>query len=289
MMIFSDVLLTVDFDRTLTGPDSKIPQRNLDAVAFFMENGGSFTVNTGRSTATFRDYLGKLPVNAPILMYNGSARWENGRLTGLKLLDMDVWDTLNTVRREFPYINLEVQGVDCHYLIDPQPEFAAYYDALHWDYRIPRPGEDLGPFLKFALAGTPRANAVSTLFEATAQEEAAFDAAQARILELWGDRVVVYRAAPRMIDVHAKGVSKIAAARQLQQELGKKILVCAGDAENDMPMLEGADYAFCPADGVVADRFPTVCNCGEGAIADVIYKKIPEILGFHLDICGEVC
>ena len=35
--MFSDVLLTVDFDRTMTGPDSKIPQRNLDAVAFFME------------------------------------------------------------------------------------------------------------------------------------------------------------------------------------------------------------------------------------------------------------
>ena len=94
----------------------------------------------------------------------------------------------------------------------------------------------------------------------------------------------VYRAAPRIIDVHAKGVSKIAAARQLQQELGKKILVCAGDAENDIPMLEGADYAFCPADGVVANRFPTVCNCTDGAVADVIYKKIPEILGFTLDI-----
>ena len=94
----------------------------------------------------------------------------------------------------------------------------------------------------------------------------------------------VYRAAPRIIDVHAKGVSKIAAARQLQQELGKKILVCAGDAENDIPMLEGADYAFCPADGMVADRFPNVCNCADGAIAEVIYKKIPEILGFRLDI-----
>ena len=51
--MFSDILLTVDFDRTLTGPDSKIPQRNLDAIAFFMENGGKFTVNTGRSVATF--------------------------------------------------------------------------------------------------------------------------------------------------------------------------------------------------------------------------------------------
>lgn len=281
--MFSDVLMTVDFDRTFTGPDSKIPQRNLDAVAFFTEHGGSFTVNTGRSVPSFSKYLGKLPVNAPVLMYNGSARWEDGKLTDLKCLDMDLWETVKTVRKEFPDMNLEIQGVDCHYLIDPEPAFTAFYDALKWGYRVPQPGEDLGPFLKFALAGSPRSKSVATLYESSEAETAAFDAAQVRIKELWGDKVVVYRAAPRIVDIHANGVSKIAAARQLQKELGKKILVCVGDAENDVPMLEGADYAFCPADGAVANRFPNVCNCVDGAIADVIYKKIPEILGFTLD------
>ena len=282
--MFSDVLMTVDFDRTMTGPDSKIPQRNLDAVAFFMENSGTFTVNTGRSVASFQKHLGKLPVNAPILMYNGSARWEDGKLTDLKRLDLDLWDTVKTVRDAFPNMNLEIQGVDFHYLIDPEPAYVGFYDALKWGYRIVQPGDDLGPFLKFALAGSPRKKSVATLFESDAGELEAFDAAQAKILELWGDKVEVYRAAPRIIDVHAKGVSKIAAARQLQKELGKKILVCVGDAENDIPMLDGADYAYCPADGVVADRYKTVCNCADGAIADVIYKKIPEILGICLDI-----
>ena len=282
--MFSDVLLTVDFDRTMTGPDSKIPQRNLDAVAFFMANGGTFTVNTGRSMASFRKHLGKVPVNAPILMYNGSARWENGVLSDLKILDLDLWETVQKVREEFPGMNLEIQGVDYHYLIDPDPAYLGFYQALKWAHRVVEPGEDLGPFLKFAIAGSPKSKSVATLFDISEAEDAAFDAAQDRLLQLWGNKVEVYRAAPRIIDVHAKGVSKIAAARQLQQELGKKILVCAGDAENDIPMLEGADYAFCPADGVVANRFPTVCNCTDGAVADVIYKKIPEILGFTLDI-----
>jgi HAD superfamily hydrolase (TIGR01484 family) len=282
--MFSDVLMTVDFDRTMTGPDSKIPQRNLDAVAFFMENGGSFTINTGRSVSSFRKHLDKVPVNAPILLYNGSARWEDGHLTHMQLLDMDLWETVDAVQKEFPGMNLEIQGVDYHYLINPTEDFVAFYDALKWNYKVVQPGEDLGPFMKFALAGSPRSKSVATLFDISEKEDAAFDAAQQRIMDLWGDKVVVYRAAPRIIDVHAKGVSKIAAARQLQAELGKKILVCAGDAENDIPMLEGADYAFCPADGVVANRFETVCNCADGAIADIIYKKIPEILGLSLDI-----
>ena len=281
--MFSDVLLTVDFDRTMTGPDSKIPQRNLDAVAFFMENGGTFTINTGRSVSSFKKHLGKVPVNAPILMYNGSARWENGQLTQLKLLDMDLWETVNTLRAQFPGMNLEIQGTDAHYLIDPEPAYVAFYDALKWGYRIAKPGDDLGPFMKFALAGSPKSKSVATLFDISEKEDAAFDAAQARILELWEGKVEVYRAAPRIIDVHAKGVSKIAAARQLQKELGKKILICAGDAENDIPMLEGADFAFCPSDGMVANRFPNVCACAQGAIADIIYKKIPEILGLSLD------
>ena len=282
--MFSDVLLTVDFDRTMTGPDSSIPQRNLDAVAFFMENGGTFTINTGRSVSSFHKHLGKLPVNAPVLMYNGSARWDNGVLTDLKLLDFDLWETVKTVRTLFPDMNLEIQGTQYHDLVEPEEAYATFYDALGWPYRIVNDGDDLGPFVKFALAGSPRSKGVATLFECTPEELAAFDAAQEKLVEMWGDKIEVYRAASRIIDVHAKGVSKIAAARQLQQELGKKILVCVGDAENDMPMLEGADYAYCPADGVVADRFENVCNCADGAVADVIYKKIPEILGLSIDI-----
>ena len=282
--MFSDVLLTVDFDRTMTDPKSKIPQSNLDAVAFFMENGGTFTINTGRSVSSFHKHLGHLPVNAPVLMYNGSARWENGVLTDLKLLDLDLWETVKTVRELFPHMNLEIQGTQYHDLVEPEEAYAKFYVQLGWPHRIVNPGDDLGPFVKFALAGSPRSKGVATLFECTPEELADFDAAQAKLVELWGDKIEVYRAASRIIDVHAKGVSKIAAARQLQQELGKKILVCVGDAENDMPMLEGADYAYCPADGVVADRFENVCNCADGAVADVIYKKIPEILGFSLDI-----
>ena len=282
--MFSNVLMTVDFDRTMTDPKSKIPQRNLDAVAFFMENGGTFTINTGRSVSSFHKHLGHLPVNAPVLMYNGSARWENGVLTDLKLLDLDLWETVKTVRELFPHMNLEIQGTQYHDLVEPEGAYAKFYVQLGWPHRIVNPGDDLGPFVKFALAGSPRSKGVATLFECTPEELADFDAAQAKLVELWGDKIEVYRAASRIIDVHAKGVSKIAAARQLQQELGKKILVCVGDAENDIPMLEGADYAFCPADGVVADRFETVCNCADGAVADVIYKKIPEILGFSLDI-----
>lgn len=281
MGIYSDILLTVDFDRTLTAPDSTIPERNLEAIEYFMENGGKFTVNTGRSTGTFWQYLDTIPANAPFLLYNGSAAWENGALAHCVPISLDVWQTMETVHRLFPDMNLEIQGIRQHYLIDPEPEMVALCQNLGWRHSIAQWGEDVGPFLKFSLWGTPQTPVVSSVFSATAEQQARFSEAEQTLLRLFGENVEVFRAAPRIIDVHAKGVSKIKAARRLQAQLGRRLLVCVGDAENDIPMLDGADYAFCPADGVVAERYETVCPCAEGSIADVIYKKIPQILAIQ--------
>ena len=82
---FSDILLTVDYDRTLTAPDSTIPARNLEAIGYFMENGGAFTVNTGRSVPMSRAFLDKVPANVPLLLYNGSAAYN--RETGMAEAD----------------------------------------------------------------------------------------------------------------------------------------------------------------------------------------------------------
>ena len=275
--MFSEVLLTVDFDRTLTGMDGKIPERNLEAIRYFMENGGTFTVNTGRSTNTMKAHM-DVPVNAPLLLYNGSAAWENGALINCREIDLPVWETLDKVHALFPDVTIEVQAVDTHYFIYYTPGAVSYYENMGWDYKIAEHGQDMGPFLKFTLFADSCTNTVSGLYMGTQEEFAYFDRIEETLKQLYGDKIDVFRAASKLVDIHAKGVSKLRCARDLQAQLGKRILVCVGDAENDLTMLEGADYAFCPSDGVVADRFQNVCSCDEGAVADVIYKKIPEIL-----------
>ena len=278
MGLFEDVLLTVDYDRTLTGPDSIVPERNIEAIRYFMENGGTFTVNTGRSISTFGEKMKDIPVNAPLLMYNGSATCRDGKLEHCVEIQLDLWQTVRQLREKFPDMNLEIQGEKYNYLIDPKPEFVAFYEALGWKYQIVPYGTDVGPFMKLALFGKIRENTVNGMFFGPEEELKRFEEAEAEIYRMYPGKVEVFRAAPRIIDIHAEGVSKLRAAKDLQARLGKKILVCVGDAENDITMLDGADYAYCPADGVVADRYETVCNCADGAVADVIYKKIPEIL-----------
>ena len=280
MGLFSNVLLTVDYDRTLTAPDSTIPERNIEAIRYFMKNGGAVTVNTGRSLPMTRVFIDKVPVNAPLLLYNGSGAYDpNTReMSLLYPIPMDQGETVRRCMELFPDLTVEVQGFDAHYRFTENPAWDAFSDNNRCARGEAKPGDDLGPFLKFTLYGEIRDVTVASFFESTPEEKARMDAAQALLVREFGDSVEVFRAADRIIDIHAKGVSKIKAARALQKTLGRKILVCAGDAENDLPMLLGADFAFCPADALLADRFPNVCPCTEGAVADVIYKKIPEIL-----------
>ena len=277
-MDFSDVLLTVDFDRTFTGPDAKIPERNLEAVRWFMDRGGTFTINTGRSTDTFRNYLHTLPVNAPLLMYNGSACYENGKLVDYIPIELDMWETVMAVAEAFPELNVEIQALDNHYFVNAKDSFEKFYDKVGWGHARAVPGMDLGPFIKFAIFGEAEEYTLKSMFVGTQAQIARFDELERFITERWGEKVELYKPSPRILDIHAKGVGKGQAARLLQKKLGRKILVCVGDAANDIPMLDEADYAFCPADGMVADRYENVCPCAEGAVAEVIYEKIPKIL-----------
>ena len=276
-MNYSDVLLTVDFDRTFSACDSTVPQRNLDAVRYFMEQGGTFTINTGRSAVNFAREIQTLPVNAPFLLYNGSAAYENGKLTHYVEINVDMWEMIDLLHKKFPELDLEIHGSEYHYLVEPTEKVRALYENLGWRWKEAKPGEVCEPFIKLSLFGQTELPLFSELYKATEEELKMFAEATETIKSHYGDKVEIFRAGPRLLNIHAKGVSKLKSARTLQEKLGKKLLVCVGDAQNDIPMLEGADYAFCPADASIADKYPNVCCCDDGAIADVIYEKLPEI------------
>ena len=283
MGIFSDVLLTVDYDRTLTAPDSTIPERNLTAIRYFIENGGAFTVNTGRSVPMTKVFRDRVSVNAPLLLYNGSAAYDvqEERLTFCHEIHMDLWKTVRRCEELFPDLTVEVQGVTAHYRFSENPMWDAFSEHQNCAHAFAQPGDDLGSFLKFTLYGQFRDVTVADLFNSSPEEKKRMDEAERILREEFGEHCEVFRAATRIIDVHAKGVSKARSARELQQHLGRKILVCAGDAENDLSMMRDADFAFAPADGAIAKEFENVCRCADGAVADVIYKKIPEILDLN--------
>ena len=278
--MFSDILLTVDYDRTLTAPDSTIPQRNLEAIQYFMKNGGTFTVNTGRSIPMIKAFRDRVPVNAPLLLYNGSGAYDlkTESMLFCHEIQADPWEIADYCMKTFPDLTFEVQGLDAHYRFAENPMWDALSDNNHCARAFAEKGHVFHPFLKFSLYGEIRSNRICDMFEGTEQELQQMTEAETHLRTVFGDKMEIFRSGARIIDVHAKGVSKRRSAQELKNKLGKKILICIGDGENDVSMLEGADYAFCPSDAVVARRFQNVCRCADGAVADVIYKEIPKIL-----------
>ena len=273
---FSNILLAADFDRTLTDRQSVIPQANLDAILAFEREGGAFTVATGRSVPMFRAKHPQIPTNAPLVLYNGAAiyDYEKEEMTGAVPMARGR-ELLNDVTERFPALWAEVQGVDCHYLIGDCPMRREFYRSNDAPARQATVDEVPEQILKIALFGTFYDTSVRQFFEYTPEEKAYFDEAITYLEQTYGSDLVVDRAAARIIDLQAKSVSKGAAARALADRLGRDILVCAGDALNDVSMLRAADLAYVPSDcepSLLTMGFAAVCSCDEGAIAGVVER-----------------
>ncbi len=279
MANYTDVLLTSDYDRTLTAPDSTIPENNLEAICYFIENGGAFTVNTGRTIGSSACFMDRVPVNAPFLLYNGSAAYDHLKkeFVFVHEIDLDWRETRQKILEKFPAVWFEYQGAKAHYLFREQPFWPDFCkeNGIPWAYASL--DEDLGPFLKFCVYCRISDVTIDHFFNGTAEEIALMDEVEAWLNEEFGDKCVVTRGADLYIDVQPKGVSKGESARLLKERLNRKILICIGDAENDLSMLNDADYAFCPGDAVIKEHYTNLCDCSEGAVADLIYNVIPKL------------
>jgi hydroxymethylpyrimidine pyrophosphatase-like HAD family hydrolase len=107
------------------------------------------------------------------------------------------------------------------------------------------------------------------------------DEAKAAIIERFPD-FSVFRSWVNGIEVQSLKADKGKGARMLASLLGDvRLLVCAGDYENDISMVEAADIGYAvagahPALKAVADRI-TTRDCLDGAIAEMIYELDREL------------
>ena len=272
MAKFSNFLLVSDFDRTLTDHRGLIPQANLDAISYFMEQGGAFTIATGRSLPMSRNRFRDIPMNAPLLVCNGAAAFDlqTQQVLFCHPMPEDCVALMQHYERTLPHLRLEVHCLDRHYVFHPdesrdgylQRQGAPYVHAT-WDM-VP------DPKVKFSIYSLRK-----DLFSITPDSEEGkfFLALEEEINRRGGGRYTAINSLPGMVEVQAANTSKGIAARQLAQELARSTLVCAGDATNDRSMLDEADLAFLAADG--DERMQTLgyrmaAACDDGTIADVI-------------------
>ena len=74
--VFEGFLLVSDLDNTLFGEKQSIPQKNSDAIEYFISNGGYFTFATGRGIVAAKKLTKGVPRNAPAILFNGAVLYD---------------------------------------------------------------------------------------------------------------------------------------------------------------------------------------------------------------------
>ena len=275
MTDFSKILLASDYDRTMTGLDGSIPPVNLAAVEEFMALGGAFTIATGRSKPMFAHQLPKLQVNAPVILANGGAVWwpEEDRVDIRCPMPPGWKEALWEIRMRFPQLRLELQGLRAHSCFGRDPLRDAYLVRNGFQAEYPD-WDAVDDVILNASFYAPFRSVSHVLFtETTPEDEAPFEALEQLVAAEYGDLFDAVRSMPRMIEVLPKGCGKGRTARWLADALGRPVLYCAGDAPNDLPMLQEADEAFIPASAdpdLLGLGFTETTSCDEGTIAAVV-------------------
>ena len=72
MKKYEGYLICTDFDGTFALPNARLSEENLEAVSYFQQNGGLFTIASGRTPTFIRELGDRFRPNAPIIAMNGA-------------------------------------------------------------------------------------------------------------------------------------------------------------------------------------------------------------------------
>ena len=74
--IYNKWLLVSDIDGTLNSKSMKLPENNKIAINNFVNNGGNFTLCSGRNLQSLSIHYKKLGINTPAIFLNGAGIYD---------------------------------------------------------------------------------------------------------------------------------------------------------------------------------------------------------------------
>ena len=258
--LFDGVLLASDFDGTLVPHTGKLTEGVKKALAFFIENGGRFTVCSGRAYLGFHAYSAEY-INAPVLLANGGMAYDYERRK--IVVDNGIGDEgivpLRAVAERFPELSVEFFPFDKAYAVHLTEGAQQHFTNQGIPFaRADDPADVPLPWFKVMLGGPAPLVAQAQQFLRAHVPELSFLPTTGSYLEIL-----------------KKGVNKGTALLALADALGigHAHVYAVGDGYNDVEMLQAAAKAFVPANGdaeAMACADVVVPSNEEDAVAHVI-------------------
>ncbi len=258
---FDGLLLASDFDDTLYDRSFRIPERNLEAIAYFTSHGGYFTVATGRAHRTFAPYAHLVPMNAPAVLSNGAAIYDfaKGEVVEQTTLSPLAQADFGAMMAQLPSLSIEAYHGEDIYIWNPNEITYAHMKKVNCDYTLCPVEEMPTPWVK-------------VLFH---QEHGILLAARKYLMDNCGNRYEAIFSNPYYLEITHQGSTKGGMVAKLAQMLGVEAehIYCVGDNQNDIPMLERSAIPFAPANCAPEVRdwgAQVLCHCNDGVIGDIV-------------------
>ena len=255
MKDFSDILICSDFDGTLYhGKKQCVSDIDAEAIRYFQEHGGAFTLCSGRLPFVLEEKgVKNVSLNAPIISMNGALIYDLQKNEKLfeDIMHADILEYILKI---------------CESTDDVENLFIPAYDEIKESPLIP-------PSDKEKIRSVIEYGAFKTVFRLTPEKNS--DANLELVKSVMPEKFAVSRSWAFGVEVQNATASKGLSARRVANMLGRKTLICVGDYENDISMIKEADIGYAVANAceplkAVADRI-TTAKLG-GAIAEIIYS-----------------
>lgn len=260
MKKFEKVLITSDFDGTLKNDEGVITQEVRDAIAYFIAEGGYFTVSTGRTYQGFHLY-DPAYINAPVLLANGALAYdyETKSVAFFDGIGDEGLAAVRAVRDSFPSASIEMYPFNETYAIhltdDTERHFTSQFIAFNV---ITDPEQAKRPWQKVMIGSD---NETSPKIQ--------------KLLKSVTDDPAFLPTTGSFVEVMKKGVDKGTGLHKLADYLDVPYDRCyaVGDGYNDVEMLAAAAGAFVPensAPEALAAATHIVRSNNDHAVAHVI-------------------
>ena len=126
------------FDDTLYDSHHRVPERNRRALDYFRSQGGRFTVATGRARRTFAPFHDLVPLDAPVVLSNGSAIYDFSKNEMLEqtFLPPSAPADFAAILDRFPSVGAEVYHAEDIYAWNPNYITQAHMKKVGTDYEV---------------------------------------------------------------------------------------------------------------------------------------------------------
>ena len=264
MKKFEGILIATDLDGTLLRKDKSVSEENKKAIEYFKENGGYFTVITGRPMAVNRAICEEVNPNAPIGCLNGGGIYDLQKKEYLwkRPLEKEALELLEHVDKNIPDMSIQVCGFEDNY-------FCKMNDSME------RHLQNAGfKDIRCHYSEVPEAWA-KVLFAHT-EEEKLFTLRDLLESHPMAQHFGFIRSEQEFYEILPKGISKGDLVLRIADILGidRNHTVAIGDHDNDVSMISMAGLGVAVANASESAKnaadIITVSN-EEHAIAQLIY------------------